>query len=345
MTESVVLSAVLESRVGVMLAHLITTSSEPASPAALRACEARLREAAAVEAAGARRLASVVAHLESHGVPVLLMKGAALSLTCYPAPYLRPRHDDDLLVDPARFDDACARLEAAGYVAEPQMAAARITGQRHFARADAHGVHHVDLHWRPVNPVAFADLPSFAELSNASVPLPGYEGLHGPGPEHALLLACVHRVAHHTPTEDPQWLLDIHLLAAGLEAAQWKSFAALTVRSRQAAICAAELTRAREVFDTRVPPEILASLGRVSGEPSEAHLAANDALRVQWLNLRHAGDWRARVDFVRQHLVPPAEYMRARYGVSHAALLPWCYAHRAVTGLTRWIREALARSA
>lgn len=345
MTDSVLLAALARSRAGVMLAHLITTSSHPSSREVTRAADARLREAAAVEAARAHRLAAVVTHLEARGVPVLLMKGAALSLTCYPAPHLRPRHDDDLLVDPSRFDEACAALEAAGYVAEPQVAAAGITGQRHFARADAHGAHHVDLHWRPVNPVAFADLPPFVELWDASVPLPGHDGVRGLGAEHALLLACVHRVAHHTPTEDPQWLLDIHLLATRLEAAQWESFAALAVRSRQAAVCAAELARARAVFDTPVPDGVFDSLGRMSGEPSEAHLAAHDPLRVQWLNLRHAAGWRAKLDLVRQHLVPPAAYMRARYGVSHAALLPWCYAHRAVTGLTRWIREALARSA
>lgn len=345
MSDSVVLEALERSRAGVMLAHLLSRAPDAVSPEVRRAGDDLLRRAAALEAIGARRLAAVAARFAAHGVPVLLMKGAALSLTSYPAPHLRPRHDDDLLVDPARFANACALLEAAGYVAEPQVAAPQITGQRHFSRTDPQGTHHVDLHWRPVNPTAFADLPAFGELQQASVPLPGHDWLRGLGPEHALLLACVHRVAHHTPTEDPQWLLDIHLLGSGLAEERWEGFVVLALRARQAALCASELARAKEVFDTPVPDAVLQDLGRARGEPSEAHLAAHDPLRVQWLNLRYTGGWRARVNLVRQHLFPPAAYMRARYGVTSTPRLLWCYAHRAAAGLARWVREALARTA
>ena len=43
----------------------------------------------------------------------------------------------------------------------------------------------------------------------------------GLSPVHALLVACIHRVAHHRGTERLIWLLDIHLLASRLEEREW----------------------------------------------------------------------------------------------------------------------------
>jgi hypothetical protein len=104
--------------------------------------------------------------LTAEAVPVLVMKGAALSYTYYPAAYLRPRNDDDLVVAPGDFTRACSALERLGYIADSQVSGAAITGQRHYARwVSTARVHDIDLHWRLVNPSAFSDLPGFAPCS------------------------------------------------------------------------------------------------------------------------------------------------------------------------------------
>lgn len=327
-----------------MLAHefLAETDAPPATRARL---EQIVRDALAVDLIRTASLRCVLDRLAADGVPVLIMKGAALAHTCYPAPHLRPRNDDDLVVSQAAFASACTSLERQGYIAEPQASGDRVTGQRHFARTGGGGTtHHVDLHWRLVNPAAFDDLPGFDTLAAASVPLPGL-GRHarGFGSVHALLLACAHRVAHHTPTEDPQWLLDMHLIARTLDDRGWAEFAMQAEQSRLAEVCASELRRTREAFGTPVPDGVLARLAAVTGEPTAEHLGAHDPLHVQWLNLRHAGGWRARLTLVRQHVFPPPAYMLARDRPRHPALLPWLYVRRAGVGLGRWIREARAR--
>jgi hypothetical protein len=176
------------------------------------------------------------------------------------------------------------------------------------------------------------------------VPLPGLSpSARGLGPVHALLLGCAHRVAHHTPTEDPQWLLDLHLIAARLDASAWQQFGALARQCRVAEICASELARARDVFGTDVPEDVLNDLSAVTGEPSARHLRAHDpstrsvAQPAPCRELAHA-----RRDDGAAHLSAPA-YMLNRDRPRHPVLLPWLYAQRAITGFARWVREARAR--
>lgn len=65
---------------------------------ALRALVLRHRLMARVRG---RALREVLAAFGAAGVPVVVLKGAALAHLLYPAPYLRPMHDLDLLVAPA----------------------------------------------------------------------------------------------------------------------------------------------------------------------------------------------------------------------------------------------------
>ena len=52
--------------------------------------------------------------------------------------------------------------------------------------------------------------------------------------------------------------------------------------------------------------------------------------RVLRLDLDALPNWRARGRLIREHLVPPASYMRARYGVQSNVLLPGLYFWRAL---------------
>src|SRR6187402_1512724 len=74
----------------------------PNVPAALRAAfDAAAHREVAVEALRHRETRRVLMALSEAGVPTLVLKGAALAYTHYPAPYLRARADTDLLVRPA----------------------------------------------------------------------------------------------------------------------------------------------------------------------------------------------------------------------------------------------------
>lgn len=332
-------------RVGVFVAWA-TLAAEQAPPDHRDALARVVRDAAIVDAWQTAAAARGLSALHAAGIPTLVMKGAALSWTCYPEGHLRPRNDDDLLVPRDRFDAAVATLVAAGYRVETQVDAEAVSRQRHLSRALPWGTHHVDLHWWPLNPVAFDRLPDFAALAAEAVPLAALgAAARAPGPVHTLLLLCAHRVAHHTPTEDPQWLLDLHFAAARLAPADWDRFVAVARESRVARLCGVELTRARARLGTRVPTAALEALAAVRGEPSADHLIDRGPLYVQWLNLRHLSGLRARLALLRAHLFPSAAYMRARFGPTGAAALPWLYCRRTGRGLLRWLREYARRIA
>jgi hypothetical protein len=50
--------------------------------------------------------------------------------------------------------------------------------------------------------------------------------------------------------------------------------------------------------------------------------------------------WKERSKLVREHLLPPAKYMRETYGVQTPALLPFYYVWRIVRGAREWFRSS-----
>jgi hypothetical protein len=298
---------------------------------------------AARDLAQTAALRGVLEQLFDAGVTTLVMKGTALSHSVYPNE-VRPRNDDDLLVPATDFERAAQVLAAAGYTRATQVTDVAITGQQLFSKRVFGITHHVDLHARPLNPVAFRDLPRFDELWSASVPLAALgRAARAIGPVHALLFACAHRVAHHTPTEDPLWLLDVDRLARVLRAQQWKDFVDAATRARCARICAAELARARDVHGTDIPDEVLHALTRADREPTERHLRPLGPLHVLWLDLRHAHTWADRAAVLKGHLLPPADYMRERFDVRANDSLMAAHTRRWLRGGSRWIAEYVQR--
>lgn len=78
----------------------------------------RLRRAATAVAASnlhfQQELTGIVQAFNRAGVPVMVLKGAALNQTIYRRPDLRPMSDVDLLVRPEHVEDALAQLSAHG---------------------------------------------------------------------------------------------------------------------------------------------------------------------------------------------------------------------------------------
>jgi hypothetical protein len=306
---------------------------------------ALLREAAALDAHRTVRLQGVVRQLNRNAIDCLILKGAAFSHH-YPALHLRPRNDDDLWVRERDFTAACAVLEAAGYQPHLEVTSSEITRQRHFVRRDQRGSHDLDLHWWPVNPSAFDQLPPFDECFGASVTLEGIGAeLRAPGRVHGLLLACAHRVAHHTETEDAMWHCDIHFLASAFTPADWRAFELQARRAGVARVSGVALQYVTSTLGTRVPRDVVERLLLVAGEPSSRYLRALGPLRDFWLELRARDGARARLRLLTHHVLPPREYVRSRYGYNGVALLPFLYAHRAINGFAHWTAEFVSRLA
>ena len=290
-------------------------------------------------------LTQVLAALASAGIRPLLIKGAGLAHTRYPHPYLRPRVDTDLLVRREDAPRAGLVLEGLGYRRLEFISGELISYQCPYARGDRHGVQHVfDIHWKIANPQRFANLLTFDALEAEAVPVPAL-GEHARAVDGvpALVLACVHRIAHHRDAVNLLWLQDIHLLAVGMDERAARGLAALAVDPRVKAVCARGLALARQWFHTPLPEGLLEALDVPSGSASDAH-AGRRLWRLGglWSDLKALPDWRKRWRLLREHVLPPASYVRARYGHANPLLLPMLYVHRVARGAYRWLQPEAA---
>jgi Uncharacterised nucleotidyltransferase len=256
-------------------------------------------------------------------------------------PWLRPRCDTDLLIAGSDVGRATAVLRELGYDPVPATSGEFVSGQNQWTRSDATGTRHaVDLHWRVANPHAFATLLPFEALAASSVPLAALgDAARAPDGPAALVIACLHRIAHHYGSANLLWLYDIHLLSAALNVESQQTFVDLVSRTRTGALCAGGLALANEAFggaaaaalERRIDSRDVPAAWRRLMRPSVTQMD------VLWSDLRVLGSWRDRAALLREHLFPPAGYMRARDAAT-TARLPYLYARRIVRGLRGWLK-------
>jgi hypothetical protein len=292
------------------------------------------------DAVRVRELNAVLRACEDVGAKPLVFKGAALAHTHYGASWQRPRADADVLIAPARREEVFSQLRRLGYERRTFTSGRLVTYQAPFWRRDHLEIEHdLDIHWRIVNPQAMSQALTHDELVERSV-LASAEGysMRVPSPVDSLLLACVHRVAHHPGDEQGVWLEDIHLLASRLDSSEWEALVARAASRSIRAICLDGLTKARKKFQTAVPADVFGSLSEANGEASAVYLRTGlrpiDGLAA---DVRALGPM-AGARLLREHLLPPVEYMQAKYGFRSPAWLPALYASRLLGGLWKWLR-------
>jgi len=335
-----------EHRLRPLLSWLLRRSGEIGSwPEPVRASlvATELTEAA-IEVWRQRELNRVLQAFDDARIQAIVFKGAALALTAYPEPWLRPREDADILVRPADRESARAVLHTAGYEAAPQVTGDLVKHQCLYWRHEQSGLRHdVDLHWKTVNPLPLADLVSADELLSSSESLlVDRTAVRVAGPLHALFVACLHRAAHHHGSSNLLWLYDIHLLCQRLDEGRITELKELTRRTGAGAICAQGIGLAAERFVTRLPPGLVESL-----ESSDRGGLALPTVYVEsgtrkadllLADLQSIDGWRGRLRLVREHLFPPAEYLLGRHPRASRALLPVLYLWRIVRGVKGWFR-------
>jgi hypothetical protein len=303
---------------------------------------AELRAAAAIEAAREAELRRTLAALTAAGVHPICIKGAALAHTHYPRPEMRPRLDTDVLIPPDARPTVGGVLAALGYRRPIETDGDLCVSQLHWMRADGAGVEHqLDVHWRISNVLAFGDVVTYADLAADAVPLPPLgDGAVGPSPAHSLLVACIHRIAHHRDSTSLLWLYDIALVADSLDDDQRRRFEQLTIERQVRAVCAASLQRAGDAFGGAAVglARRVAPAPQAAHEPTAALLGADIRLiDVLASDLRALGSWTRRLQLVREHVFPSREYMKARYGADRP--LAWLYLQRIAVGAPKWFRS------
>ena len=336
-----ILSIARAHRVDVLLADLLLRAPAGPDPFSRGPLDAIVRLAAARELAAARDVSRLLEAADGAGLDLLLLKGTALAYTHYQQPHLRPRNDIDLFVRQADIGRAEAVLSALGFARAPEANAELWTAQRHYSKASPAGTSHVDLHWRVVNPQVFAGVLAFDDVWARSVSVASL----GPfartlAPPETLLLACVHRVAHHQDRVNLLWLWDVHLVASALSPAGWEQFLAAAAVAQVQGICARGLALAHECFGTAIPEAVQQARGAARHEPAASFLGAGRrTMDVARADMAALTSWRQKIALVREHLCPPRAYMRVRYPACPAVLLPFAYVHRIVRGAPKWFER------
>ncbi len=291
-----------------------------------------------------RELCRLAASFGEESVPVLVIKGAGLAYTLYAEPHLRPSRDIDLFIRHDSRDAAALALARCGYtrMREPDGELAR--AQFHYTRTDARGINHfVDLHWRVSDARVFEAALTFDDGARSSVAVPTIEPpLRTPCHAHALLLACVHRVAHHHDDPCLLWLWDIHLLAVRLTAEDWEQFLADAARTGMRAVSVRGLELAGTRFGTAVDARIFERLNAPGPDEPAAQFIGGQLRFVDVVraDLSASRSWLERAALLREHLFPAPAYMRAIYPRCRPALLlPLAYCDRILRGAPKWFRR------
>jgi hypothetical protein len=290
-------------------------------------------------------LRTVLAALEEGGVVPFILKGTALAYDVYPRPELRPRGDVDLLIDARDRERAAEVLHAIGFSSRRTSGDELAVRQQSFLRSDRFGFVHVyDVHWEIVNPAMFAGTLRYDDLQERAMILHriGANARTLPHAE-ALLLACVHRVAHHHDSERLIWLLDIQLLRAAMSPDEHRTFWQFASERGVVTICRRSIELAGDWFgpsphdgaEQWLTPDQLAA-----DEPSRVFLNRHQtrgALLVA--TLASMPGWRLRGRRLRQLAFPPPAYMFESFGTHNRLALPWLYVWRGVRGMARLLRR------
>ena len=322
-------------------------------PAVAAAWQAAYRYNAQRQLYLAHQLGQALAALNAAGVPVLLLKGAALAHTLYAHPAGRPFRDLDLLIRPGQTTAAFATLRQLGYTPhhpEPHPGVTRQFENEMLWQRPGPIVTYLDLHWQLLDsPHYQARLDStwLWQTAVTSTPASLPFALRHLGPEAQLLHLCAHLLLHHGGQE-LLWRNDI---AAHLYHTQatldWDLLLRQAARSDLLLPLQTLLPDLAAQWAAPVPAGVLAQLATCQPTPAEQRIFrwrrqanARPVLQRFWYDLASMPGWRPRLRYALVHLFPGRDYMRQRYPLRHPRLWPLTYPYRWLHGLF----QALSKS-
>ena len=165
-----------------------------------------------------------------------------------------------------------------------------------------------------------------------------------PAAVDSLVLACLHRIAHHGDSGCLLWLYDIHLILSNLTPGEADEFTHRAELKGLRAVCRSGVEGAAARFATSGADQVIERLSQPSSEgeePTSAFLTKRQLRRdILLSDFRNLAGFRNRLKLAREHLFPPAQFMLQSYAVRRHSLLPFLYCHRAARGAWRILRGA-----
>ena len=184
------------------------------------------------------------------------------------------------------------------------------------------------MHWKVSNSQALANCFTHDELWNRRIAIDALgSAAAGVDAANALLLALVHRAGHHRGSTNLLWLYNFHLLSSRLTAAELQRVH--------------DVAAARGLNDIAVEGLAVANgwFGETTAEPTLPSQQPFTLAQILRLDLQALPDWRTRMHLIREHVLPPANYMRAKYGARSHIALSALYFWRVLHGMPKWFRH------
>lgn len=289
-------------------------------------------------------LGEVLDILDGAGIPVIVLKGAALTEAYYGHIGLRPMVDLDLLVHQHDVPDAQERLSTIYF--QPLDKSIRLNSVLAYENELAlvrfsHLTEQVELHWGLFDSPhhqAIVDEEWFWQtarpitIADRSALILGFEA--------QLLHLCGHLLLHHAATSNLLWVCDVaEVVYHDHDKIDWETVVAKAQAYDLVLAVAQTLHRIVTLWQAPVPEAILTRLATAQGSSVEARLlkerskASRPVSQRFWSDLVAFPGWRVRLTYAWQSLVPSPAYMKQRYRIRRRVLLPLAYLYRWLLGM------------
>ncbi len=304
------------------------------------------------------KLEDAVGHLTAEGVPVILLKGAALAEAVYRKAAVRPMEDLDLLVRREHVSTALRVLSALGYEpAHAEFRAGYVVTYRNEVMLVKPGEVNVpiEIHWSLFSPLYYQHAVPINWFWQTALPASvGDVPTWILGPEAQVLHLCSHMLLHHGHGGEPRllWLHDVaEVITFYQEQIDWEQVLA-QARAYDLVLPVQQiLTRVSDEWHAPIPPAVLERLRALQPSRDEERVfawltTAHRSAQRFWVNLASMPGWGPRLRFAWCIFFPSAGYMQRRYRIPHRFLVPLYYPYRWFLGLRdtlRWRDRASTR--
>ena len=268
--------------------------------------------------------------LAPHGIPVILLKGAAYVAAGLPAAQGRLFSDIDILLPKERLADAESALMLKGWMSTAsddydqryyRQWMHELPAMRHVFRGSALDVHHTIL------PPTARLKPDARLLIEASVAVPDLPGVRTLSLPDLILHSASHLFHEGEPDNLLRDLTDLDLLLRHLarDAAAWDALLERAVRLQLAGPLRLALRYCHHLLDTPLPARIVAGSGCLArGGLAQGLL---DAIYARVLRPQHPSTADALTPLARRSLYIRAHWLRMpplllAYHLAHKAIFP-----------------------